>query len=83
MATQYVAIDLHQKRWGVDGLFPATPGGDCSRGFFRHLFRHFGANGPLKLTRLTVGGRLVASGIHFDDGERCEAEGFERRRMTE
>lgn len=63
-------IDLHQKRWGADGLFPATPGGDCSRLFFRHLFRHFGANGPARLTRLTVGDRLIASGIHFDDGRR-------------
>ena len=63
-------IDLHQKRWGTDGLFPATPGGDCSRRFFRHLFRHFGPDGPAKLTRLTVGDRLIASGIHFDDGRR-------------
>ena len=63
-------IDLHQKRWSAEGLFPATPGGECSRRFFRHLFRHFGPGGPIRLTRLTVGGRLVASGIHFDDGER-------------
>lgn len=63
-------IDLHQKRWGADGLFPPTPGGDCSRRFFRYLFQHFGPNGPAKLTRLTVGDRLIASGIHFDDGER-------------
>ena len=63
-------IDLHQKRWAADGLFPATPGGDCSRRFFRSLFRYFGADGPLKLTRMTVGDRLVASGIHLDDGHR-------------
>jgi CelD/BcsL family acetyltransferase involved in cellulose biosynthesis len=63
-------IELHQRRWGTDGLFPPTPGGDCSRRFFRHLFRHFGPDGAAKLTRLTIGGRLVASGIHFDDGER-------------
>jgi CelD/BcsL family acetyltransferase involved in cellulose biosynthesis len=62
-------IDLHQKRWGADGLFPATPGGACSRQFFRQLFRHFGPDGPLKLTRLTVGDRTVAEGIHFDDGK--------------
>ena len=24
-------IDLHQRRWGVDGLFPDNPGGDQSR----------------------------------------------------
>jgi CelD/BcsL family acetyltransferase involved in cellulose biosynthesis len=63
-------IDLHQKRWGGDGLFPDTPGGDSSRRFFRQLFRHFGPGGPAKLTRLMVGDRLVASGIHFDDGTR-------------
>jgi CelD/BcsL family acetyltransferase involved in cellulose biosynthesis len=63
-------IDLHQKRWGAEGLFPPTAGGDCSRRFFRHLFRHFGSDWPAKLTRLTIGGKLVASGIHFDDGER-------------
>lgn len=63
-------IDLHQKRWGADGLFPETDGGACSRRFFRHLFRHFGPDGPARLTRLTVGDRLIASGIHFDDGQR-------------
>ncbi len=63
-------VDLHQKRWGAEGLFPATPGGDCSRRFFRLLFDHFGPDGAAKLTRLTVGGRLIASGVHFDDGRR-------------
>lgn len=63
-------IELHQKRWGVDGLFPETPGGDCSRRFFRHLFRHFGPGGAARLTRLTIGDRLVGSGIHFDAGDR-------------
>jgi CelD/BcsL family acetyltransferase involved in cellulose biosynthesis len=62
-------IELHQKRWGAEGLFPPTPGGDCSRRFFRHLFRHFGPNDALKLTCLTIGGRRVACGVHFDDGE--------------
>ncbi len=64
-----VFIDLHQKRWGADGLFPATPGGYCSRRFFEQLFRHFGPDGPLKLARLTVGERTVAEGVHFDDGQ--------------
>ena len=62
-------IDLHQKRWGADGLFPPTPGGDCSRRFFRHLFRHFGPDGEAGLTFLTVAGRRIAAGVHFDDGE--------------
>ena len=64
-----VFIDLHQKRWGDDGLFPETPGGDCSRRFFAQLFRHFGPDGPLKLARLTVGDRTIAEGVHFDDGK--------------
>ena len=38
-------IDLHQARWGVDGLFPDTPGGAQSRVFFRRLFELFGAPG--------------------------------------
>ncbi|HYL41650.1 MAG TPA: GNAT family N-acetyltransferase, partial [Candidatus Binatus sp.] len=31
-------IDLHQARWGDEGLFPATRGGDQSRTFVRRLF---------------------------------------------
>ena len=62
-------IDLHQKRWGEDGLFPATPGGDQSRAFFRGLFEHCGQQGLIALHFLTVGGRRVAAGIWFDDGE--------------
>jgi CelD/BcsL family acetyltransferase involved in cellulose biosynthesis len=62
-------IDLHQKRWGADGLFPTTPGGDQSRVFARRLFETFGADGGLGLTFLTVGGRRIASGIHFETGD--------------
>jgi CelD/BcsL family acetyltransferase involved in cellulose biosynthesis len=58
-------IDLHQKRWGALGLFPPTPGGDTSRVFVRRLFEEHGADGPLRLTFLTVGGRRIAAGIHF------------------
>ena len=54
-------IDLHQKRWGDDGLFPATPGGEQSRVFFRRLFELFGPDGPLRLTFLSVGGRRIAA----------------------
>ncbi len=63
-------IELHQRRWGADGLFPPTPGGAASRVFFRRLFELFGPAGPLRLSVLTVAGRRVAAGIHFDDGER-------------
>src|SRR5439155_10974003 len=62
-------IDLHQKRWGDMGLFPETAGGAQSRVFFRRLFELAGPQGPF-LTFLTVGGRRVAAGVHFetDDG---------------
>jgi CelD/BcsL family acetyltransferase involved in cellulose biosynthesis len=59
-------IDLHQKRWGDLGLFPDTPGGVQSRTFGRRLFELNGADGPLRLTFLTVGDRRIASGVHFE-----------------
>ena len=59
-------IDLHQKRWGADGLFPDTPGGEQSRHFFRRLFELFGADGPLHLAFLTVGGKRIAAGVSFE-----------------
>jgi CelD/BcsL family acetyltransferase involved in cellulose biosynthesis len=63
-------IDLHQKRWGAMGLFPDTPGGEQSRVFARRLFELNGADGPLRLAFLTVGGRRIAAGVHLetDDG---------------
>jgi CelD/BcsL family acetyltransferase involved in cellulose biosynthesis len=64
-----VFIDLHQKRWGDDGLFPATPGGDQSRTLFRRLFELSGPDGPLRLTFLTVGGRRIAAGIHIETAD--------------
>ena len=59
-------IDLHQKRWGADGLFPPTAGGEQSRVFIRRLFEAFGPDGALRLTFLTVAGRRIAAGIHFE-----------------
>ena len=59
-------IDLHQRRWGVDGLFPDTPGGAQSRVFFRRLFELFGADGSLRLAFLAVGGTRIAAGISFE-----------------
>jgi CelD/BcsL family acetyltransferase involved in cellulose biosynthesis len=59
-------IELHQKRWGVDGLFPDTEGGRHSRVFFARLFELFGTEGPLKLAFLTVGGRRIAAGVSFE-----------------
>jgi CelD/BcsL family acetyltransferase involved in cellulose biosynthesis len=61
-------IDLHQKRWGADGLFPPTKGGDQSRVFIRRLFELFGPDG-LGLTFLSVGDRRIAAGIHFETSD--------------
>ena len=60
-------IDLHQRRWGADGLFPPTPGGDASRRFVRRLFELGASEGYLHLSFLTVAGRRIAAGIHLED----------------
>jgi CelD/BcsL family acetyltransferase involved in cellulose biosynthesis len=62
-------IELHQKRWGADGLFPPTDGGSASRGFFAGLFEDCAPSGIMDLSFLTVGGRRIAAGVTFDDGE--------------
>ncbi len=61
-------VDLHQKRWGAEGLFPPTAGGDQSRTFFRRLFELLGDDGTIQLHFLNVGGRRIAAGIWFEDG---------------
>jgi CelD/BcsL family acetyltransferase involved in cellulose biosynthesis len=62
-------IDLHQKKWGTDGLFPPTPGGAASRVFIRRLFELCGGTGPVRLSFVTVGGRRVAAGIHIETAD--------------
>ncbi len=62
-------IDLHQRRWGEAGLFPDTAGGAQSRTLFRRMFELFGADGPLRLSFLSVGGRRIAAGVHFETPE--------------
>jgi CelD/BcsL family acetyltransferase involved in cellulose biosynthesis len=62
-------IVLHQKRWGVDGLFPDTPGGDQSRVLFRRLFEAYGTHGALRLTFLTVAGKRIAAGVHLETAD--------------
>ncbi len=59
-------VDLHQKRWGADGLFPPTPGGAQSRAFFRRLLE-LGRPDFVQLAFATVAGRRVAAGITFAD----------------
>ena len=69
-------IDLHQARWGDDGLFPPTVGGAQSRVFFHRLFELFGPGGPggpggpLRLSFLTVAGRRIAAGVTFETADR-------------
>jgi CelD/BcsL family acetyltransferase involved in cellulose biosynthesis len=59
-------IDLHQRRWGDRGLFPATPGGEQSRHFLRRLSELLGKDGPLKLAFLSVGGRRIGACTWFE-----------------
>ena len=62
-------VELHQKRWGVEGLFPPTEGGAASRRFFAGLFEDCAPAGIVDLSFLTVGGRRIAAGVTFDDGD--------------
>jgi CelD/BcsL family acetyltransferase involved in cellulose biosynthesis len=59
-------IDLHQRRWGEQGLFKPGPGGDASRVFIRRLFELLGAEGVIRLAFLSVGDRRIAAGIHLE-----------------
>jgi CelD/BcsL family acetyltransferase involved in cellulose biosynthesis len=59
-------IDIHQARWGDEGLFPPTSGGAQSRVFFQRLFELFGADGPLRLSFLSVGDRCIGASVHFE-----------------
>ena len=76
-------IDLHQRRWGAEGLFPPTAGGDQSRAFFRRLFELFGGDGTIQLAlpgrgrtpdrgRGLVRGRRLP-GIYYNAGVDPEA----------
>lgn len=62
-------VDLHQRRWGADGLFPPTEGGAMSRQFFARLFELSGADGGLDLRFLTVDGRRIAAAVGFEAGD--------------
>jgi CelD/BcsL family acetyltransferase involved in cellulose biosynthesis len=66
LADLEVFIDLHQRRWGADGLFPPTPGGEASRVFIRRLFQENGPDGAVRLSFLTVNGLRIAAGIHLE-----------------
>jgi CelD/BcsL family acetyltransferase involved in cellulose biosynthesis len=62
-------IELHQKKWAANGLFPDTPGGAQSRVLFQRLFEFHGPDGPLRMSFLSVGGRRIAAGVYFETDE--------------
>jgi CelD/BcsL family acetyltransferase involved in cellulose biosynthesis len=66
-------IDLHSRRFGDDGLFPAGPGGDRSRHFVHRLaeLERDAADGQLHVGIVHCGPRLVWSMLAFDDGTTC------------
>ena len=73
-ASADVFIDLHQARWGEQGLFPATEGGDRSRRFLHRLTELEAAEGSgaqLQLGQVRVGERLIFATVGFDDGSTC------------
>ncbi len=67
-------IDLHQARWGEEGLFPSTEGGDRSRRFLHRLTEleaQEGAGAQLQFGQVRVGERLIFATVGFDDGTTC------------
>ncbi|MEA2622354.1 MAG: hypothetical protein QOH61_1264 [Chloroflexota bacterium] len=67
-------IDLHQARWGEEGLFPSTEGGDRSRRFLHRLAEleaQEGDGAQLQLGAVSVGDRVIFSTVGFDDGLAC------------
>jgi CelD/BcsL family acetyltransferase involved in cellulose biosynthesis len=61
-------VELHQKRWGAEGLFPDTEGGAASHRFFGRLFEDCTESGLVDLSFLSVAGRRISAGVTFDDG---------------
>ncbi len=67
-------IELHQARWGDDGLFPETEGGHRSRRFLHRLTELEAGEGDaaqLQLGQVLVGDRVIFAGVGFDDGLTC------------
>jgi CelD/BcsL family acetyltransferase involved in cellulose biosynthesis len=64
-------IRLHQARWGDDGLFPPTEGGERSRRFVHRLAELEAAEGSgaqLQIGSVRVGDRVIFATLGFDDG---------------
>ncbi len=66
-------IDLHTRRFGDDGLFPAGTGGDRSRYFIHRLaeLERESEDGQLHVGVVHCGQRVVWSMLAFDDGATC------------
>lgn len=67
-------IELHQARFGSEGLFPPTEGGERSRRFIHRLAELEATEpdgGQLRLAEVTSGERLIFGGLAFDDGQTC------------
>lgn len=67
-------IDLHQARFGDEGLFPPTAGGERSRTFLHRLAELESAEpdgGHLQLAQVYVDSRLIFAAVAFDDGYTC------------
>jgi CelD/BcsL family acetyltransferase involved in cellulose biosynthesis len=66
-------IALHQARWGMDGLFPETEGGQRSRRFLHRLTELEASDDApaLQLGFVEVGVRVIFSSAGFDDGTTC------------
>jgi hypothetical protein len=67
-------IELHQKRFGDDGLFPDTEGGQRSRHFVHRLAELELAEGEgrqLHVAQVRSADRLIFAALAFDDGQTC------------
>ncbi len=66
-------IDLHTRRFGEDGLFPASAGGERSRRFIHRLaeLERDSRDGQLHVGLVHCGHRLVWAMLAFDDGQTC------------
>jgi CelD/BcsL family acetyltransferase involved in cellulose biosynthesis len=66
-------IDLHQRRFGDEGLFPPTEGGERSRHFVHRLAELEASEQdcPLHVALVHSGDRLIFSALAFDDGRTC------------
>jgi CelD/BcsL family acetyltransferase involved in cellulose biosynthesis len=66
-------IELHQRRFGAEGLFPSTEGGERSRQFVHRLaeLELSEPDCPLHVALVRSGDRLIFSALAFDDGETC------------